>query len=248
MTGHVDDEIPEVKIHEESKRLSECLVSFDYFVHHRRNIAKQEFVMLCHRLAGYKYPSNCKRLVIAFSGRGFDGVLQLRDGERIFLEDVVGYFKASNVTLPGGMIRIFLIDTHHGSSVGSLVQGDSVIVKAGDDCRCLSRIKMDENLLVAYSSIRCHDEDAENFNLHGKWTGCLAAELQKSRFTSLQSILSIVNKMMADIATVAKYFQTADYRSLTEHLYILPILYATSSTTVDVSSSTSQYVSSSTSR
>ena len=71
-----------IKIHEESKKFSECLVRFDYFVHHRRNIAKQEFIMLCQRLAGYKYPSNCKRIVIAFSGRGFDGVLQLRDGER----------------------------------------------------------------------------------------------------------------------------------------------------------------------
>lgn len=237
--GRVDDEIPEVKIHEESKRLSECLVRFDYFVHHRRNIAKQEFIMLCRRLAGYKYPSNCKTLVIAFSGRGFDGVLQLRDGERIFLEDVVGYFKSSNATLPG-MIRMFLIDTHHGSTVGSLVQGDSVIVKAGNDSRCLNRIKMDENLLVAYSSIRCHDEDVKNFNLHGKWTGCLAAELERSPFTSLQNVLITVNKMMTDIATAAKYFQTADYCSLTEHLYILPILYATSSTTVDVSSSTSR--------
>ena len=233
-------EFPELKIHEESEKLSKCLVRFDYYVHHRRNIAKQEFIMLCQRLAGYKYPSNCKRIVIAFSGRGFDGVLQLQDGERMFLEDVVGYFKSNNTTLPGGMIRMFLIDTHHGSSVGSLVQGDSVIVKAGDDCRCLNRIKMDENLLVAYSSMRCHDEDIENFNLYGKWTGCLATELEKSPFTSLQSILNTVNKMMVDIAAVAKYFQTADYRSTTAHLYILPILYATSSTTVDVSSSASR--------
>ena len=231
--GSGDYQIPEVKIHEESKRLSKCLRQFDYFVHHRKNIAKQELIKLCHRLAEYKYPSNCKRIVVAFSGRGFDGVLQLRDGERIFLEDVVGYF--NNAALPGSMIRIFLIDTHHGSS-GSLVQGDSVIVKAGDDCRCLNRIKMDANLLVAYSSIRYHDKDVEKFNLQGKWTGCLAAELENSPFTSLQNVLTTVNKTMAGIATVAKYFQTADYHSLTEHLDIFPILYATNGATVDVSS------------
>ena len=231
--GSGDYQIPEVKIHEESKRLSKCLRQFDYFVHHRKNIAKQELIKLCHRLAEYKYPSNCKRIVVAFSGRGFDGVLQLRDGERIFLEDVVGYF--NNAVLPGSMIRIFLIDTHHGSS-GSLVQGDSVIVKAGDDCRCLNRIKMDANLLVAYSSIRYHDKDVEKFNLQGKWIGCFAAELENSPFTSLQNVLTTVNKTMAGIATVAKYFQTADYHSLTEHLDIFPILYATNGATVDVSS------------
>ena len=232
----------EIKIHEESKRLSECLHRSDYFVYHSKNIAKQEFIKLCQRLAEYKYPSNCKRLVVAFSGRGFDGVLQLRDGERIFLEDVVGYFKSNNVTLPS-MTRLFFIDTHHGtlSSVGSLGEGDSVIVKAGGDCKCLRRIEMVADLLVAYSSIR-HDNDVENFSLYGKWTGCLAAELDKSRFTSLQNVLTIVNKTMADIATVAKYFQTADYCSSTDHLYILPIPYATSSTTVDVSSSISRYV------
>ena len=233
--GSGDKELSEIKIYEESKKLSECLTRFDYFVHHRRNIAKQEFIKLCHRLAEYKYPSNCKRLIIAFSGRGFDGVLQLRDGERIFLEDVVGYFKSNNVALPGSMIRMFLIDTHHGNSLGSLVQGDSVIVKAGDDCRCLKRIKMDANILVAYSSIRYHDKDVENFNLHGKWTGCLADELERSQFTSMQKVLAMVNKTMADTATEAKYFQIADFRSSAEELFVFPSLNSSVNPTVAIS-------------
>ena len=107
-----------------------------------------------------------------------------------------------------------------------------MIVKAGDDCRCLSRIKMDENLLVAYSSIRCHDEDVENFNLHGKWTGCLAYELEKSPFTSLQNVLTTVNKMMADIATVAKFFQIA---ASSEDLFMFPSLDSSVDATVAVS-------------
>ena len=231
-------ETPEIKIHEESKKLSECLNRFDYFVHHRRNIAKQEFIKLCHRLAEYKYPSNCKRIVVAFSGRGFDGVLQLRDGERIFLEDVVRLFKSNNAVLPGSMIRMFFIDTHHGSSIGSLVQGDSVIVKA-DDCRCLSRINTKinttANLLVAYSFIRYHDQDAENFNLHGKWTGCLAAKLDRSQFTSMQNVLATVNKAMTDIATAAKFFQSADYCSSAEDLFISPSFDGTVGTTEAIS-------------
>ena len=113
---------------------------------------------------------------------------------------------------------MFLIDTHHGSSVESLVQGDSVIVKAGNDCRCLNRIKMDENLLVAYSSMRCHDEDV---NLHGKWTGCLATVLEKSPLASLQNVFTTVNKMMADIATVARFFHIS---GSSEDLFMFPSL------------------------
>ena len=242
-TGSGDREIPECKksmLHENSKKLCTFLKP-NYFVCHKQNIAKQEFMQLCKRLAEYKYPSNCKRLVVAFSGCGFDGVLHLRDGERIFLEDVVGFFKSTNTnTLFSNMIRIFFIDTYHMSSVGSLIQDDSVIIKAGDDCGCLRRIEMEENVLVAYSSIRYHNNDDENFNLYGKWTCCLAEELERSRYIRLQNILFTVNKAMAGIATAQKYFQTANYCSLTDCLYILPLLYANTNPVVDVSSSLSR--------
>ena len=219
-----DPECKKSWIHENSKKLCEILLHFDYFVHHRQNIAKQEFMRLCKRLAEYKYPSNCKRLVVAFSGYGIDGVLQLRDGERIFLEDVVDYFKSSNATLLGGMIRLFFVDTHHISPVTSLIQDGNAIVKASDFCRFLNRIEKDANLLVAYSTLRYHDQYSEHFKLHGRWTSCLADELlvTRSQFASLQSVLTKVNEAMAGIATETKCFHTVDYCSSPDDLCILP--------------------------
>ena len=209
-------------IHENSDKLSDFFQRYNYFVHRRQNIAKQEFIKLCQRLAEYKYPSNCNRLVVAFSGRGFaDGVLQLQSGERMFLEDVISYFKPLNAEV-GGMIRIFFIDTYRGSSVG--IQNDSAIIKT-DNCSCLRRIEMKPNLLVAYSSVYYHNQDVENFSLHGKWSGCVADELGRSSTgQSLQNVLTAVNKKMFDIATAAKYYHTADYCSLSEDVFILPAL------------------------
>ena len=207
---------PECKmssIHENSRKLCEFLLQFNYFVHHRQNIAKREFIKLCKRLAGYTYPSNCKRLVVAFSGCGFDGALHLLEG-RLFLEDVVCYFESTSPTF-GGMIRLFFIDTHNESSVATLGQDGSGI-------RCLSRIEIDANLLVAYSSLNYYDQNSEHFNLHGRWISCLADELERSRFASLQNVLTRVNEAMAGIAAAAKCSQFADYRSSPEELFILP--------------------------
>ena len=219
-----DPECKKSLIHENSKKLCEFLLQFDYFVHHRQNIAKQEFMELCKRLAEYKYPSNCKRLVVAFSGYGIDGVLQLRDGERIFLEDVLCYFKSTNATLLGSMIRLFFVDTHYVSPVGSLVQDDSAMVKASNFCGFLNRIEKDVNLLVAYSTLHYRDQDSEHFNLHGRWTSCLVDELLvvQSQFASLQSVLTKVNETMAGIATAAKCFHIVNYCSSSEELFILP--------------------------
>ena len=228
-----DHECKKSLIHENSKKLCEFLLHFDYFVHHRQNITKQEFMRLCKRLAEYKYPSNCKRLVVAFSGYGIDGVLQLRDGGRIFLEDVLCYFKSTNTTLLGSMIRLFFVDTHYMSPVTSLIQDGNAITKASDFCRFLSRIEKDANLLVAYSTLSYCDQYSEHFNLHGKWTSCLADELLvvQSQFASLQSVLTKVNEAMVDIATEAKCFHTVDYCFSPDELFILP----SSDTTVAVS-------------
>ena len=218
---------PECKmssIHENSRKLCEFLLQFNYFVHHRQNIAKREFIKLCKRLAGYTYPSNCKRLVVSFSGCGFDGVLHLRE-DRLILEDVVCYFESTSPTF-GSMIRLFFIDTHHKSSVASLSQDDSAI----NDCRCLSRIENDTNLLVAYSSLHYHDQNSEHFDLHGRWISCLADELERSRFASLQTVLTRVNEAMAGITAAVECSQSADYCSLPEDLFILP----SSGTTVAV--------------
>ena len=233
-TGRGDREILECKlpsIHENSDKLCSFFQRFNYFVYRKQNIDKQEFIKLCKRLAAYKYPTNCNRLVVAFSGCGFDGVLQLQSGERMFLEDVISYFKPPNAEL-GGMICIFFIDTYHGSP-WPLSQDDSEVIKAGDDCRCLTRLEVEPNLFVAYSSTCYHDQDVENFSLHGKWTGCLADELGRSSTgQSLQNVLTIINKKMLDIATAARCYQTADYCSLSENTVILPSLDTTISSTI----------------
>ena len=146
-----------------------------------------------------------------FSGCGFDGVLQLQGGVPISLKDVINYFKPLNA-MPGSMMCIFFIDTYHESLAN--VQNDSVIVKT--DCRCLRRLEINPNSLVA---LLCHGQD---FSLYGKWTRCLADELEKSSIgqfsQSLQSILTTVNKTVTEIATAAKCCQIADYHFSPENI------------------------------
>jgi len=185
-----------------------------YKVYQNKNTSKEEFISWCKRVAEYKYPKTCKRIVVYFSGHGNEGAIQLQDGKVVLIDDVISHFKpniANNDSLTG-MVKMFFIDACRGGEeeTGYPISKAAVAFK-------YQLISSESNIFVAYASPPSYKSYGST---HGsRWTNCLIKALMKSKVEdSLYDVITETNKLMSDASS--GQFQTPEFTSrLTDVVY-----------------------------
>ena len=187
---------------------------FMYSVYQQRNICKEEFIDCCKLLAGFKYPQNCRRIVVFFSGHGNKGTLLFQDGkEKALVNNILQLFKldiANNKTLIN-IAKLFFIDACRGKleDPGYLVATPKSPGAATSDIDYIT-VPTRANYFIAYASSPGYAafQDARG----GCWTQCLIQALQKSKLEdSIYSVLTATHKMMSE--NTNGEIQTPEFKS-----------------------------------
>ena len=128
------DELP--TIHKDTANLEEVFKGFRYAVYRKENLSTAAFVSCYKKLAEFKYPPTCKRILVYFSGHGGNnGALIMQDGKDIKAEDMISCFKihiSNNETL-AGMAKMFFFDACRGSQEdhGYMIQKNPAVKQTG---------------------------------------------------------------------------------------------------------------------
>ena len=205
--------------HKDTDNLGKVLKEFSYVVLRIKNASTDRFVACYKKLAEFKYPTTCRRVLLYFSGHGDDGILVMQDGGKVNIDDVVSCFKihiAGNNSL-AIMAKMFFFDACRGEKD----DGGYTIKTAGseDQITCLGRVPKEDNMLIAYASTRYHVSYGDPA-AGSQWTNCLVRALRKSKESDdVLHILTEVNIMMRKEPD-HDYFQTAELTSsLADHVY-----------------------------
>lgn len=164
-------------VHKEAANLEQMFKRFSYAVYRRENLSTADFVSCYKKLATFKYPSTCKKIVVCFSGHGGnDGALIMQDGKEIKAEDMISCFQAhisDNETLTE-MAKMFFFDTCQGSQ-----EDCGYIPKSGSTGDWMTRILKEGGTLVAYTSIPHHV--SYDGSSGSQWTNCVFQALKESK-------------------------------------------------------------------
>ena len=137
------------------------------------------FCVMLQKLAEFKYPSTCKRILVYFSGHGGnDSTLIMQDGKDIKAEDMISCFKihiSNNETL-AEMAKMFFFDACRGSQQD---RGYMIQKKSGGETGWIKRIPREGGVLVAYASTPYHVAYVDSSG--SRWTNCLVRALKESK-------------------------------------------------------------------
>ena len=203
--------------HKDADNLEEMFKEFTYVVCRKKNVSTVQFVASYKKLAEFKYPPHCKRILVYFSGHGEDGILIMQDGGKVKIEDVISCFKphiANNETSLA-MVKMFFFDACRGTQKD---YGYSTkAAKPYDEITCLKRVPIEGNELVAYASTRYYVSFGGSTG--SRWTNYLIKALRESEERDdVFRVLTEANKMMRKEPNV-HCFQTAELTSnLADHV------------------------------
>ena len=169
------------------------------------------------KLADFKYPTTCKRILLYFSGHGNDGTLLMQDGGEVNIDDVTSRFKihiSGNESL-ATMAKMFFFDICWGPQR----DGSYSIKRAKPDneITCLRKVPKEGNMLIVYASTRHHVSYDGSSGV--RWTNCLIKALRDSKESDdVLHILTETNIMISKepshhcFQTAAEYISTlAEY-------------------------------------
>ena len=140
--------------HTDVDSMEKILKEFTYAVYRIKNASSDKFVTCYKKLAEFKYPTTCKRILLYFSGHGNDGTLLMQDDVEVNIVDVISSFKihiANNKSL-ALMGKMFFYDACRGT------QEDKgyTMKAAGPPDEISGRVPKEGNMLIAYASTRYH--------------------------------------------------------------------------------------------
>jgi len=188
---------------------------FRYKVYQSKNATKEQFISWCKRVAEYKYPKTCKRIVVYFSGHGKEGAVQLQDGASVAVNDVISHFKpniANNDSL-AWMVRMFFIDACRG---GGEEAGCYQIQKAPEGNYLT--VSSEANIFIAYASPPSYKSYGSYAG--SRWTTCLIQALQQSKVgDNLYDVITATNILMADATDNNSQTPEIMSRGLTDVVY-----------------------------
>ena len=202
-------------VHKDAASLEQVFKGFSYAVYRKENVSTADFVSCYKKLAEFKYPSRCKRILVYFSGHGGnDGALIMQDGGRIKSEDMISCFKihiSNNETL-AEMAKMFFFDACRGSQ-----QDHGYMRKSGGETDWMKRIPREGGVLIAYASTPYHVSYGDSSG--SRWTNCLVQALEESKDNDdVCRILTTANILMAKQPN--SECQTSEYsNTLREFVY-----------------------------
>ena len=164
-------------VHKDTDNMEQLFKGFGYAVYRKKNVSTWDFMLCYKKLAEFKYPPTCRRILVYFSGHGGnDGALLMQDGGRIKAEDMISCFKihiSANVTL-AEMAKMFFFDACRGSQ-----KDHGYIPKSSGETDWMKRVPKEGGVLIAYASTPYHISYG---NASGsRWTNCLVRALKESR-------------------------------------------------------------------
>ena len=202
-------------VHKDAASLEQVFKRFGYAVYRKENLSTADFVLCYKKVADFKYPCTCKRILVYFSGHGGNnGALIMQDGGNVKAEDMISCFKihiSNNVTL-AKMAKMFFFDACRGSQ-----EDHGYTQKSGSAADWITRIPQEGGVLVAYASTPYHV--AYEGPSGSRWTKCLVQALKESKDNDdVCWVLTRANILMSE-QPKSKY-QTSEYsNTLREFVY-----------------------------
>ena len=164
-------------VHEDADNMEQVFKQFGYAVYRKKDITSEEFVFCYRELADHSYPPSCRRILVYFSGYGSNGVLEMQDGRRIKIEDIITCFTAgiSKSKTVAQMAKMFFFDAFRAP------QKDLIYPSKGNETEWFRRIPKDCGLIVAYASTPYHKTYGDLSDQENRWTNCLLQALKESQ-------------------------------------------------------------------
>ena len=186
--------------------LEQIFLEFTYAVYRKKNVSNEEFKSYYEKVAKFKYPPSCKRILIYFSGHGCNGQIKMQDGSYESIENLINCFKVDstcNDTL-GNVVKMFFFDACRGE-----LEDDQSGIKGNQSDNVDLTFPKERKTIVAYATAPYYV--ACGGNAGSRWTRCLVKALRESEERDdVCCILTSANHIMNGLG---KKLQTADFSS-----------------------------------
>ena len=202
-------------VHQDTDKLGRFFKQYGYAVYKKKNVSYREFGEYCSKMSEFDYPSTCQRLLVYFSGHGKNGVLQMQDGQKVHISEIISMFKqrfgCKNDKI-GLIARMFFFDSCRGDKDDKGHDIRLITPKMSpNETEILNKIPTEGNMLIAYACILGY---AAYTSTNGsRWSNCLAKALEGSKETdSLEAVLTKANGLLSKDYD-DDCFQTATFTS-----------------------------------